>query len=63
MAGPFPHLSECVFWTVTSVPLLNGDWLHIEGKCYVIDGDRRLGKKKPEDPPYLVTVGRACVGT
>lgn len=52
--------SVCMFCRVTSLPLSNGDWLHIKGKRNVIDGDRPLGKK---DPPYLVTVGRACVGT
>lgn len=24
--------SGCLFWTVTFVPLLNGDWLHGQGK-------------------------------
>lgn len=24
--------SGCLFWTVTFVPLLSGDWLHVKGK-------------------------------
>lgn len=44
--------SECIFWTVRFLPLFSGDWLHIRGKCHVIDGDRRLGRKEPKAPPY-----------
>ena len=61
VAGPFHHPSECLFWRATFLPLLNGSWLPIKRKCHVIDGDTRLGKKEPEDPPHLLIVGRACI--
>lgn len=39
----------------------------VKGKCHVIDGDTRLGKKEPEDlhtvERNLVTVGKAYLGT
>ena len=58
--------SVCIFWTVTFLPLLNGDWLHIRRKCHVIDGGTRLGKKEPKTSipcKGTLTVGKSCVGT
>lgn len=52
VASLFHHQSECTFWMVTFLLLLNGDWLHISGKCHVIDGDRRLGRKESDEPLY-----------
>lgn len=65
VASPFHHLSDCIFWTLIFLPLLNGDWLQVRGKCHVTDGDTRLGRKEPEDlhamERNLVTVGKAVL--